>query len=352
MPSHLIRHGDTLWNIADHELGNPMRWKEIAELNRIDNPDLIFVGQTLQLPDMRRFSPNKSGEPEQRMQRVTNPAASVIANRRATTTLARSFLFIVADELNPFTKKLVRKVIFPQGIQNNPELVMKIMNPETYGFFPRDPNSSVSLGRHVLGRTDSKFISASELPFGSPRFPGKRYWIDVKKLEKSGAIIHDADDILADLTRISKKTKRVKDLDKIQNILHKSSFIDKEVCIEGFIPAKAVKGGKAMFITRGLQGVQVVGIVFTAIDIKNASVRSYEKGSIRPLAAETVRQVGGWGSAVIGAKLGSATGALLGIETGPFALATGAVGGLIGGVAGYFGFNWIAQYIDLEEEHE
>ncbi len=55
--------------------------------------------------------------------------------------------------------------------------------------------------------TDSKFISASELPLGSPRFGGKRYWINTKKLLKAGATIHDAEAIAKDLERIAKNKK-------------------------------------------------------------------------------------------------------------------------------------------------
>jgi hypothetical protein len=76
--------------------------------------------------------------------------------------------------------------------------------------------------------------------------------------------------------------------------------------------------------------------------ISGSSIR---EGSVKPIAAETVRQVGGWTAAWAGVKLGAAGGALLGVETGPGAIVSGAVGGLIGGVAGYYGFDWIADHI-------
>ena len=76
-----------------------------------------------------------------------------------------------------------------------------------------------------------------------------------------------------------------------------------------------------------------------------AANRSYEEKSIKPIAAETVRQVGGWGGAAAGAKLGAMAGAALGIETGPGAIITGAVGALIGGGLGYFGADWAADQI-------
>lgn len=59
-----------------------------------------------------------------------------------------------------------------------------------------------------------------------------------------------------------------------------------------------------------------------------------------------IRRVGGWGSAVAGAKIGGIAGAAIGIETGPGAIITGAIGAIIFGTAGYFGADWIADQID------
>lgn len=42
--------GDTLWGIAQRELGAGARYREIAELNNIPDPDLIFPGQKFRLP--------------------------------------------------------------------------------------------------------------------------------------------------------------------------------------------------------------------------------------------------------------------------------------------------------------
>jgi nucleoid-associated protein YgaU len=32
--TYRVRHGDTLWHIADAWLGNPLRWHDIYHLNR------------------------------------------------------------------------------------------------------------------------------------------------------------------------------------------------------------------------------------------------------------------------------------------------------------------------------
>lgn len=50
---YIVKEGDTLWDIAsrDSTYGNPWQWPAIHDENRnkIDNPDMIFPGQTLMI---------------------------------------------------------------------------------------------------------------------------------------------------------------------------------------------------------------------------------------------------------------------------------------------------------------
>lgn len=51
---YTIKSGDNLSDIAQEQLGDANRWKEIYELNKDvigDNPDLIHPGKKLKLPD-------------------------------------------------------------------------------------------------------------------------------------------------------------------------------------------------------------------------------------------------------------------------------------------------------------
>jgi len=48
--SVVVGPGDTLWGIAARELADGSRWDEVAELNAVADPSLIFPGQVLQLP--------------------------------------------------------------------------------------------------------------------------------------------------------------------------------------------------------------------------------------------------------------------------------------------------------------
>ena len=60
--AYIVKQGDTLWDIPKVHLGNPNRWRELYEYNntlnitgktglRIIDPDLIFVGQKLFIPN-------------------------------------------------------------------------------------------------------------------------------------------------------------------------------------------------------------------------------------------------------------------------------------------------------------
>lgn len=50
--SYTVKKGDCLWTIAEEQLGDGMRWSRLYENNKAvigDNPDLLYVGITLQL---------------------------------------------------------------------------------------------------------------------------------------------------------------------------------------------------------------------------------------------------------------------------------------------------------------
>lgn len=46
---YTVKKGDTLWNICKKELGDGQKYKEIAKLNKLENPDKIYPGQELRL---------------------------------------------------------------------------------------------------------------------------------------------------------------------------------------------------------------------------------------------------------------------------------------------------------------
>ncbi|MGD8648037.1 MAG: LysM domain-containing protein [Desulfobacterales bacterium] len=52
MPEYIVKPGDTLSGIATANIGAAGKWRIIADLNGIVNPDNIRVGQRLQLPEV------------------------------------------------------------------------------------------------------------------------------------------------------------------------------------------------------------------------------------------------------------------------------------------------------------
>lgn len=367
---YTVKHGDSLWRIAERNLGDPHRWPEIARLNHIQSQDLIFVGQLIHLPSTAasryRFPVVAAAQPL-RNSAKNSPA---IAQRPVNTIPARGFFFVLADEINPLSRKLVRKVVVPD--HGDPALLARLLNPERYGIAPRDPASPVSLGRHILGRTDSRFVSASENTLGSPRFGGRRYFIDAEKVERAGGKIHDGNAIAKDLDRISAKSKDPGFREYIEDIRKKALEVDREVAIEGEIPAAAVKSAGSMAITRSLQLVEGVGVVLTAYDLGHAATRSYATKSAAPVVAESVRQSSGWlgglggrvvaqagvraasrfAVAVADAEIGGEAGAAVGVETGPGAILTAAAGALIGGLVGFIAGDAAAKLISPDDHHD
>ena|GEM_PF-1794358 len=47
---YVIQPGDTMWSISRTLLGDPRSYRELAESNQIENPDVIFPGQRLVVP--------------------------------------------------------------------------------------------------------------------------------------------------------------------------------------------------------------------------------------------------------------------------------------------------------------
>lgn len=48
--TYAVVSGDNLWDIAVRAYGDGFRWPEIAKINKLENPNLIFSGNVLEIP--------------------------------------------------------------------------------------------------------------------------------------------------------------------------------------------------------------------------------------------------------------------------------------------------------------
>jgi len=360
LENYIVQRGDTLSEIAIKTLGNANRWLEIASLNKRPNPNLIFVGERLKIPDKSNtdISSNSS---------VSNSAPQI----PATVALARGFMFVVFEQLPSIgSKRIIRKVL---------------AIPKDYSLKPANVNGTLSPAEHVLALNpnQSQFLSASKRPFAAPSIEGKPLLLDVAKIQKAGGQIYSVEAVVKDLKRFVAENPSARS--QVEKLISTITQIEGEVLIEGGTPSGAAKVPSAVHnayiksgehfwreytsgrITRpqlvqelsnleqayskarvvGKVGrvLTVVAVVFTVVDLTKASQQSIDQHSFKPIGAEVVRQVGGWGGAFAGGKIGFAMGAAFGIETGPGAIITGAIGAIIFGGLGYFSADWAADHI-------
>jgi murein DD-endopeptidase MepM/ murein hydrolase activator NlpD len=383
---YIVQHGDTLPIIAEKKLGNKNRWFEIAQLNGIQSPYQLFVGQTIKLPPKLSVAP-------------TPPPPTRVEHQPATMTLARGLLFVIFEQLPEIgSDKVIRKIAaIPSDFSKHPHL-------------STSPGANITPAEHALAVKPSQYLSSSNRSYGSPtnvseeisakygnkpapRTANPKDFVGKFRGEKSRPVIIDVNK-LPPGTRIVTEQELILDLRRhasakganLETLIRTIREVEGETLTEGSVPKDAVKKvsnvhskyiltaeelaakralgqitqnelenelktlakayNRAKIIGRAGRVITVVGAVFTVIDVANAAQRSYEKRSFKPLAAEGVRQIGGWGGAAFGAELGFAVGATFGIVTGPGAIVTGAIGAMVFGAIGYFAADWVADWID------
>ncbi|KAB8037862.1 glycine zipper family protein [Silvanigrella paludirubra] len=271
---------------------------------------------------------------------------------------ARGFFFVIVEELGKdgfLVRRTYATLDDPYLREMNLSYSQNLREvwPEKYNLEPRNYSSTSSIAEHIMGSTNknSSYIStSSSFPDGSPRFDvnKKTVYIDINKAKKAGAKLISTEEILSSLEEYKQQNPHLKRrIDKIAGYV---KDIDKEVLLQGKkIPSKAVftpnSYDKAMKINGIGKVLHVFGIAFTAYDLKQALDESYKVESLKPITAEVVRQAGGWGAAWVGFKIGGAIGVSVGIEAGPGCVISGLVGGVIFGTSGYFGFDWVADFI-------
>lgn len=264
-------------------------------------------------------------------------------------------------------------------------------------FIPKNPDGNIRPAIHALGDDafNSQFLSASDRSHGSPTELSRPasnltkgnqntgYLIDTRKVENAGGRVVRPQELISDLKKLAREYPSMRR--RVDRAIDTIKRFEGETLIEGPLPkgsASPISWQHSQYLRRGdeifeavrtkritrTQGAQLlnkldasfrnardlgrlgrgmvaIGFIMTAYDISYAGKESVAQGTLRPITAEGVRQLGGWGGATAGATLGFKAGALVGIETGPGAIVTGAVGAILFGWAGYTGADWLADLI-------
>ncbi|MFK8042150.1 LysM peptidoglycan-binding domain-containing protein [Congregibacter sp.] len=134
--TYLVKKGDTLWGIADMFLEEPWLWPEVWDVNpQIDNPHLIFPGDTLYLSYV-------DGRPRLSLSRGRD--VKLAPNMRVTP-LDLAIPVIPLDDVDAFLKR--HRIIGPEELESSSYVVaggqehLITANGDTIygrGYFPED----------------------------------------------------------------------------------------------------------------------------------------------------------------------------------------------------------------------
>lgn len=116
---YIVQPNDTLSSIAERQLGSQGRWTEIVRASGLTGHDTLLIGQVLRMPQP---TTQRADMRPQRIVVAAHPGMS--ADQRPATVLpAWAYHFVLADEMNPLTRRAVRKVLLPsKGVTDLAEL--------------------------------------------------------------------------------------------------------------------------------------------------------------------------------------------------------------------------------------
>lgn len=180
--SYAVKPGDSLWRIAERELGSGFRWREIYQLNRgrsfpdgrsFSNPRLIQPGWTLRLPsDGRRETPGRRQTPTARVQSESEPV--IVPSPQTSLTTPSPAPSAIASDERMGQRTPTPTVRLPSGAIVAASFASGLLTAELLGrlrrrraFRPLSPRSSTE-----PLRTDPKLIRELRFAGASP-VPGR-----------------------------------------------------------------------------------------------------------------------------------------------------------------------------------
>lgn len=179
-----VRLGDSFSSLAERMLGDSSRWREVEQANHLPDPGLLLLDQQIRPPYAASLTVTASA-PEIALQPIGHPAAhfgpvwrnSGDSGTRLALIPAHSYVFVVADEINPLSGKVIRRVI------TSPRLATEVAkqigrsvpvfpNPERFGFSATNRNLTLTLGRHAQGLKPSPYQCVTQATTRRPTVRG------------------------------------------------------------------------------------------------------------------------------------------------------------------------------------
>lgn len=220
--------------------------------------------------------------------------------------MASFYLFVFFEEparqgILTRTTTVLKALQFPYEMKD--EITQ---NPRKYGIVPTSEFAKAGEhivtrpAEHALGAKPSIFTSASQLPDGgAPNITGNaRFYIDIEIARKYGAEIVTPEQLISDLKTLLHEKPHLES--RITRLISAIQNVERETLVKGRIPSGAIMAESEIAalgkIGKFCKGLFVLGIGLTAYDMGKATLTSIERRSYKPVAAETIRQAGGWGA--------------------------------------------------------
>ena len=349
-----VGEGQSLSDLArEYEVN--LDW--IIAANAPKDPNIINAGQLLWIPEVRQ----EGDELSQETVIERGDSAKLFRVQESLINGEYSFSKYESNVQKEYgLEELLNYINYVKSLNPDkfiPFLVRKsdiLGNPSNAGFTAAKPGGSIRPGWHALGQDlgESQWISASERPNGAGGISGKPYYISQQALKNRGIevipnrlLIADVRNMIVDKVQPGSKNQIL--IERFRTWEGNQLNMESEALIRNRIPPEAVTSLRTMtYLRRGGHVLTAIGVVSSGVELKLAMDRAADRNSYDPIVGWSMRTAGSWGGAYMGAKAGFVAGAALGIETGPGLFATGIVGAIVFGGAGYMGADWVADYID------
>ena len=120
-----IEKGDTLWDLCQEHLKDPLKWRELSKYNDFTNPDLIYPGEKLRIPiamakDVAEMAEEDVKEQQEELEKLRTDLAESEAERDK--------LMAEIKGLNDSMAELKKKIGELEANQKSQEKVIEAVN--------------------------------------------------------------------------------------------------------------------------------------------------------------------------------------------------------------------------------